>query len=246
MTFIKGHSQYKHREGCACFVCNPVKSKPPPAHKNNCACFRCSPVSRSSGWNKGKKTPLEVRRKITLSLQGRKCGDETKSKISEALMGKKFSEERLKKARIVYKTRNNWNKGKHWPEEIRRKISEAKKGKMPNLPEGHLRKMSLKGALTLQHLKRPTSIEKKVYDYLLLKGILFEKQKLIKEKFIVDAYIPSLNLIIEADGSYWHSLEKTVKKDKAENAYLKACGYNLIRLSEEEIMSGSFVERLVL
>jgi len=35
------------------------------------------------------------------------------------------------------------------------------------------------------------------------------------------------------------------KKDKAENAYLKKCGYELLRLPEEEINSGKFVERLV-
>lgn len=34
-------------------------------------------------------------------------------------------------------------------------------------------------------------------------------------------------------------------KDKAENAYLTKCGYNLIRLTEEEINSGEFKERLV-
>ena len=93
--------------------------------------------------------------------------------------------------------------------------------------------------------KIPTSIEKTLYDYLLLKGILFERQKLINDKFYVDAYIPSLNLVIEADGNYWHTLDKTIKKDKAENAYLKKCGFNLIRLTEDEIKSGSFKERMV-
>ena len=94
-------------------------------------------------------------------------------------------------------------------------------------------------------LKEPTSIEKVVYDYLVSNGIIFEKQKLINGKFIVDAYIPSMNLIIEADGKYWHTLPKTVKKDKAENAYLTKCGFNLLRLTETEINNGSFKERLV-
>lgn len=93
--------------------------------------------------------------------------------------------------------------------------------------------------------KGPTSIEKKVYEELKLRGILFEKQKLINGKFLVDAYIPSLNLIIEADGDYWHSREKTKKRDKAKNAYLTKCGFNLLRLTETEINNGSFRERLV-
>jgi len=56
----------------------------------------------------------------------------------------------------------------------------------------------------------------------------------------------SLNLVIEADGSYWHSLDRVQKKDKAENAYLLKCGFNLLRFSEQEIKNGSFKERLVL
>ena len=93
---------------------------------------------------------------------------------------------------------------------------------------------------------QPTSIEKKVYDYLLLNGILFERQKLINGKFIVDAYIPSLNLVIEADGKYWHDMDRVQKKDKAENAYLTKCGFKLLRLKEKEINSGEFKERMVL
>ena len=95
-----------------------------------------------------------------------------------------------------------------------------------------------------QELKEPTSIEKKLYNELKNRGLLFETQKLINGKFLVDAYIPSLNLIIEADGDYWHSLDRVIKKDKAENAYLKKCGFNLLRLSETEINNTSFGERI--
>lgn len=108
------------------------------------------------------------------------------------------------------------------------------------------RAMGLKGLLVQQNSKQPTSIEKTLYDYLLLKGILFERQHLVNGKFLVDAYIPSLNLVIEADGKYWHGLDRVMKKDKAENAYLKACGFKMVRLTEAEINSGEFKERLVL
>ena len=53
---------------------------------------------------------------------------------------------------------------------------------------------------------------------------------------------PCLNLMIEADGKYWHNLEKVKKKDKAENAYLTKCGYKILRLSEKEIMKGEFTQ----
>lgn len=108
-----------------------------------------------------------------------------------------------------------------------------------------MKKRGLKGLIKQQNSKEHTSIERLVYDFLVLKGIVFEKQKVINGRFIVDAYIPELNLVIEADGSYWHSLPRVVKKDKAENAYLKKCGFNLIRLTEEEIIKGTFKERMV-
>ena len=81
----------------------------------------------------------------------------------------------------------------------------------------------------------PTSIETKVYEELKKRGFLFEQQKFINGKFIVDAYIPVLNLVIECDGDYWHSLERVQKRDKAKNAYLIKCGFNLLRLTETEI-----------
>lgn len=108
----------------------------------------------------------------------------------------------------------------------------------------YFRQIGLKGKLAQQTNNGPTSIEKKVYDELKSRGFLFETQKLINNKFIVDAYIPSLNLIIEADGDYWHGLDRVIKKDKAENAYLTKCGYNMLRLTELEINNGSFKNKI--
>ncbi len=101
-----------------------------------------------------------------------------------------------------------------------------------------------KRGIFYQFDKKPTSIEKLLYDFLVMSGIVFEKQYLVNRKFLVDAFIPSLNLVIEADGNYWHSLPKNIKKDKAENAYLTACGFDLIRLEEQSIHNNSFVQIL--
>ena len=107
-----------------------------------------------------------------------------------------------------------------------------------------LKRRGLKGLIIQQNSKEPTSIEKKVYNELKSRHLLFETQKLINGKFLVDAYIPSLNLIIEADGDYWHNLDRVKKKDKAENAYLDKCGYNMLRLSETEINNGNYINTL--
>jgi very-short-patch-repair endonuclease len=122
------------------------------------------------------------------------------------------------------------------PEQIERIRMGVKK---LNRGSEYYRKMGLRGAKKL-YLRQPTSIEIILYETLKNRGLLFETQKIINGKFCVDAYIPSLNLIVEADGKYWHSLPKIVGKDKAENAYLTKCGYNLLRLTESEIMNHDF------
>lgn len=108
----------------------------------------------------------------------------------------------------------------------------------------NMRKGIVKALLERRGVKTPTSIEIKLYKELRKRGIRFERQLLLHEKFLVDTYVPSLNLVIEADGDYWHSLPNIIKKDKSENAYLLKCGYNLLRLTETEINNDSFKEKL--
>lgn len=93
---------------------------------------------------------------------------------------------------------------------------------------------SILGAKTLSQ-RKITSIEKILYSLLEKTGLFFERQKIINGKFLVDAYVPKLKLVIEVDGNYWHSLDRIVKKDKAENAYLTKCGYRILRISEHDI-----------
>lgn len=150
--------------------------------------------------------------------------------------GKKMSKESIEKMRVsrllYFKNGGITNKGK------KMRISAWNKGrKMNKIEIEKMRQYGLKGLLKQQNMKVPTSIEKKLYEELKRRGLLFETQKLIGGKFIVDAYIPSLNLIIEADGDYWHSLPRVVGKDKAENAYLMKCGYKLVRWREVDINS---------
>lgn len=199
----------------------------------------------------------EKKRKIGLANSGKIFTLEHRRKLSLAHKGKKHPESWYR----VMRGRTPWNKGKKgcfspdglrrlaeacsrnkkgikFTEEHKRRISIANKGKkMP-------RWIALKGRLSQCRINKPTSIEVKLYNELKKRGLLFETQKLINGRFIVDAYIPSLNLVIEADGDYWHSLPKTVGKDKAENAYLTKCGYKLLRLPEHEINDGSFKEKL--
>lgn len=122
-------------------------------------------------------------------------------------------------------------------------IEVLRKANTGRFPKSFYSANGVKGARACANLY-PTSIEKAVYDELEKRGVEFEPQKVINGKFVVDAYVPALNLVIEVDGDYWHSLDKVVKRDKSKNAYLSACGFNLLRLPEHEIRDKSYKAKL--
>lgn len=196
--------------------------------------FYCSVKCYRKGSKRMKRSELSKKR-YSLSKMGDKNPmkkKENSDKVSKALKGN-----------------IPWNKGKKgaqtaWNKGLTAKTDERLVFYRPTTIKKGETKLAIMGCLALQNSKEPTSIEKKLYEELKSRGILFEKQKLVNDRFIVDAYIPSLNLVIEADGDYWHSLDRVVKKDKAENAYLKTCGFNMLRLTETEINNGLFKEKL--
>ena len=55
--------------------------------------------------------------------------------------------------------------------------------------------------------------------------------------FVADVVVPSRNLVIEADGEWFH---KDPERDTERDAILSAAGYRVVRLTEEEIKSGDF------
>jgi len=50
-----------------------------------------------------------------------------------------------------------------------------------------------------------------------------------------DFYIKDLNLLIEVDGTYWHSLPKNVENDRYKNEFADEMNYGLIRIPEKDI-----------
>lgn len=100
-------------------------------------------------------------------------------------------------------------------------------------------------ALGKQRIQRdkPTRLELRLFGYLSELDISFEPFFLIKPRFIVDARIG--NLIIQADGDYWHGhprfnnlTERQLKqqaRDKAQDKYLTTCGYTVVRIWESDM-----------
>ncbi len=96
-----------------------------------------------------------------------------------------------------------------------------------------------------------TKIELKIQGFLEQLGIHYIKQfyvKEIKDKYRCDIFIPSMNLIIEVDGNYWHGNPKFYSRkqlsekqkeqkirDKLRTDQLKQYGFRVVRLWEDDI-----------
>lgn len=101
---------------------------------------------------------------------------------------------------------------------------------------------------TIRYLERrfilPTSIEKA-----LIRELNKRKEYLIREKAIgkwcVDILLPKRNIIIFADGCYWHACPKcfpgnsVVKSDQARISYLSKLGYSVYCFWEHDIKTSA-------
>jgi len=202
---------------------------------------------------KGYKHSGEHNRKISETLKGHKHTEESKRKMSEmrkgkpsgALgkhwFGKKRSEETKRKMSKARKGKRGHWFGKKRSEETKRRMREAKKNHKPKF-HTEKTKQKIREARLKQKLPTiDTSIEIKTKEWLDRKGINYIHPFNLGDKFQCDFYIPTLNLIVECDGTYWHSRPDMKKRDKAKDAYAKKCGFNIIRLTEEQINQGRFL-----
>ena len=188
-------------------------------------------------WNKGKKGLQVSWCKGTKGIMKPNSGSFKKGQPS-AFKGKQHSEKAKKKMK-----KTQFKKGVVPPTAFKKGHTPWSKGKK-FMSDEFYKKLSRLGLKKQVEMKGPTSIEKKVYDELKARGLLFETQKFINEKYLVDAYIPSLNLIIEADGDYWHGLKENMERDERKNIYFAKHGFNLLRLTETEINNNKFKKKL--
>lgn len=75
-------------------------------------------------------------------------------------------------------------------------------------------------------------------------GIEYEPQRIFANKFTPDAVIPKARLVVQFDGDYWHDksgksaeprIIKRAKNDMSQDAYIRACGWEVIRFWESDI-----------
>lgn len=62
-------------------------------------------------------------------------------------------------------------------------------------------------------------------------GVIYEREVRIGP-YRADFLVRSLNLVIEADGLYFHSKPLRKAKDDRRDDYMRACGYQVFRAAE--------------
>jgi len=150
--------------------------------------------------------------------------------------GRKHSEKTLKLLSENRKGSKNPMFGRHHSEEALKKMRARKV--LNHTPKFHTQET--KDKLRVARLKQKilqidTSIELKVKAYLEDKGIEFIHPFNFGNMYQCDFYIPTINLIVECDGTYWHSRPDAIKRDIAKDKYAKELGFKMLRLTEQQI-----------
>lgn len=84
---------------------------------------------------------------------------------------------------------------------------------------------------------RRSSLEVAVAAHLDALGVTYQSQVRV-HRFLVDFRIG--NLIVEADGAYWHGRPEVIARDARKDAAVFAGGDRMLRLTEAEITAGDF------
>ena len=98
----------------------------------------------------------------------------------------------------------------------------------------------------MQQTMKESRLEQAGYAILDDLHIPHVRQHLVGGKFCVDAFVPSHSLVVQFDGDYWHGnpikfptldARQTHRYhlDTSQDAYMRKCGYTVVRFWESEV-----------
>lgn len=199
---------------------------------------------------KGKKKSEEHKRKLSESQKGNKSHMWGKKRPEHSALMKKIMPAIMKNLYDTGQIQPTF-KGKTHTIESKRKMSESQtgknrwphgnpnKGKKLNLTDEQRKNRSLKRCQWLKNNvtnKVNTNIELEFKAFCERNRIEFEPQFILnhpKNAWLCDFYIPSLNLIVEVDGEYWHFSKKQINRDYLKNKNALEMGYRYIQISSD-------------
>lgn len=117
--------------------------------------------------------------------------------------------------------------------EHRQKLSDSARSYWAGLSKNEVYKLTSGKVFLMSNLSGPTQIE-----ILLAAQIEFLELKFIPQfpipPYRVDFYLPEHNLVIEADGEYWHQ-----EDDPERDYFIESQGFRILHLSGSKIQGGS-------
>ena len=171
--------------------------------------------------------------------------------------GFKMSEEQKKKISAANKGCVAWNTGRSLTEEHKANISKGGKGKV--ITKAAKRNMSISKKKQHQdpvfrtkfmegqkrrHVAANNKLELIMIDLLNASNLNYEFQKIINYKYLVDFYLPELNLIVEVDGAI-HLYKERIARDNMRDKYFKDNGYEIAHFTIKELNKFKmFINRL--
>jgi very-short-patch-repair endonuclease len=128
-----------------------------------------------------------------------------------------------------------WNKGLPQTIEFKERISRIKKEQIKNNLRLYNQLVENRKKQTFP--KKDSSIEIKIQGFLKQLGIEFFTHQYIQipHPYQCDIFIPSMNLVIECDGIYWHKYPTRRDIDNIRTNELLKGGFKVLRLWEFEI-----------
>lgn len=147
----------------------------------------------------------------------------------------KETDERIKLFSEKLKGKNKHWLGRHHTKEQKENIKESVKKVMNNpLMKERIRQARYKQILPM----KDTTIEIKIQNFLKQLGISFMTHQYIKDiehGYQCDIFIPSMKMVIECDGDYWHKYPIGNEIDHIRTSELLQKGFKVLRLWEREI-----------
>lgn len=205
-------------------------------------------LEKMSNAKRGEKSPLwgkspskSTRMKISEKNKGRTFSEDTKRKISESKKGIPHNNEakqkmsRVKKGRFTGEENPNWKGG--LVKILCKTCGKEKKVQVVHIRNGGGKFCSRKcvAIWTIKHMKKKeTVIERLMENELNRRGIPYTKQVPLLGITLVDFLLPH-DIVIYADGDYWHSKSHVKERDMNQDFMLGFYGYKVFRFTETEI-----------
>ncbi len=189
-------------------------------------------------------------------MKGRKQSEEAKKKMREATLGRKYPKELYPnfagRGKVSHKKGKSYEElyGKEKAQDIINRFKKTKKelfskgeiviwnkGKKGIYTKEQIDKIKKARAKQIIPLK-DSSIEIKLQNFLKELGIEYYPHQFMKEiehSYCCDIFVPSFNLILEADGNYFHFFPIGRDIDHIRTKELKEKGFRVLRLWESEI-----------